>query len=329
MAMVDEVTIHIKAGKGGKGAVAFSKIPMVKGPTGGNGGRGGSVFIEGVSNLSALRQFRFKKDFFAGDGKDGRTKNQEGPAGDDLILKVPVGTIIHNLKTRQDIDVTTVGERIEIARGGKGGKGNFHFRSSLNVSPLESTPGDLGSEYDCTLELRLIADVGLIGLPNAGKSSLLNELTKAEAKVANYPFTTLEPNLGVYYSPKATHSEVPPLILADIPGLIEGASSGKGLGDKFLRHIERTKILIHCIGADNEDSAAAYDVVHAELQAHNAALIKKQEYIFLTKSDLLTPEQLKEKLKELKKFKKEILTVSIHDSESLDKVRLFLNEINK
>ncbi len=317
--LVDEVTIHIKAGKGGDGAVSFSKIPQVLGPTGGDGGDGGSVYVEGVSNLSALRQFRFKKDFFAQDGENGKVRNQSGRAGDDLVLKIPVGTIIHNLDKKERIEVLEVGKRILVAYGGKGGKGNNFFKSSTNTSPMQSEAGRPGQEFECLLELQLIADIGLIGLPNAGKSSLLNELTRAAAKVANYPFTTLEPNLGVYYGPNDST-----IVLADIPGLIEGASGGKGLGIKFLRHIARTKQLVHCIASDSEDMVRDYKTIRAELKAFDPALLKKKEIILLTKVDLISEDEVKERLALLKKLNSDAFTVSIKDKKSLDGFKKFL-----
>src|SRR3989344_5869673 len=224
---------------------------MSLGPTGTRGGNGGSIYFEGVSDLGALGQFRFKKKLEAENGAPGRGQFRDGEAGEDLILKVPVGTVIHNLTTEKDTEITKTRERVLVAKGGFGGKGNFHFRSSTNTTPKQFQPGLPGERFDFRLELKLIADVGLVGLPNAGKSALLNELTMAKAKVANYPFTTLEPNLGVYYD----------LILADIPGLIEGASAGKGLGIKFLRHIERTKILFHLVSAESENPLKDYYAV--------------------------------------------------------------------
>lgn len=241
--LIDDVKIKVIAGRGGDGTVAFNKTKMSLGPTGSDGGNGGSVYFEGVSDLSALGQFRYKKELAAQNGERGKRQLNDGSDGDDLILKVPIGTIIHNLSTTENNEIVFIGQRLLVAKGGKGGKGNYKFRSATITSPEEFEEGLPGEECELRLELKLIADVGFIGLPNVGKSSLLNQLTGAKSKVADYSFTTLEPNLGVYYE----------LILADIPGLIEGASIGKGLGVKFLRHIERTKTLFHFISAESID----------------------------------------------------------------------------
>jgi GTP-binding protein len=331
---VDEAQLHIKAGHGGPGKVCFSTIPRNMGPTGGNGGNGGSVYIEGVSDLSALRQYRFKKDFFAQDGVRGGEANRTGAAGEDLILKVPIGTVVRDLTTKKVFEVTKGGEKVLIAKGGKGGKGNFEFRSSKNPSPEYAQPGLPGEEFEATFELQLIADVGLIGLPNAGKSSLLNELTKAGARVANYPFTTLEPNLGVYY-PDAVlkgsdeqQAKATPVILADIPGLIEGASAGKGLGFKFLRHIERTKVLMHCVAADSEAVNEDYKAIRAELTKYDKSLADKKEYILLTKSDVVDAATLKKQITALKRFKKPVLPLSIHSAEQLKELKNLLDTLS-
>ncbi len=216
--LIDDVTIRVAAGNGGKGAVAFNKNLMELGPAGGSGGRGGSILVRGVSDISALNYFRHKKVITAPRGQDGQGQFRDGPNGSDVTLSVPIGTVVHNLSNDTDASVNTVGQEILIARGGNGGKGNFHFRSSTNTSPKQSQPGLPGEQWDIRFELKLIADIGLVGLPNVGKSSLLNELSRAQSKVANYPFTTLEPHLGVYYG----------LILADIPGLIEAIISLNG-----------------------------------------------------------------------------------------------------
>ncbi len=315
--LIDNVIIKIGGGDGGKGAVAFNKNMMSLGPVGGSGGNGGSVYIEGVADLSALRQFRFKKDFFAEDGENGRGQFIDGPDGKDIIFKVPVGTVVKNLTAKSEFEILKIGESFLIAKGGHGGKGNFLFRSPKNTSPTRFQFGLPGEKFEISLELKLIADVGFIGLPNAGKSSLLNELTAAKSKVANYPFTTLEPNLGTYYE----------LILADIPGLIEGASIGKGLGIKFLKHIERTKILFHFISAESEDLEKDYQIIRNELKKYNFDLAKKPEYLFLTKSDLLAPAELKKKLSLLKKLNKTAIAISIYNWDSLEKVKLILNKI--
>lgn len=317
--LIDDVTIAVSAGNGGRGAVAFNKIKQSLGPVGGSGGAGGSVYFEGISDLGALRQFRFKKKLNAIHGEDGKGQFCDGKDGPDLVLKIPVGTVIHNMETGNDLEITIIGERILAVKGGKGGKGNFHFRSSTNTSPMEFQTGLPGEKFTFRLELKLIADVGLIGFPNAGKSSLINELTNAKSKVANYPFTTLEPHLGAYYE----------LVLADVPGLIEGASANKGLGVKFLRHIERTKILFHLISAESANPAEEYAVIRRELGVYNKKLLDKKEYLFISKSDLASPVDIKNKIAVLKKINPSVKAISIHDSDSLKEVQEILNNIAK
>lgn len=314
---IDDVVIRVFAGKGGRGAVAFNKNLMSLGPTGGSGGKGGSIYAEGVSDLSALQQFRYKKMLRAENGLDGRAQFMDGHDGKDLTIKVPVGTVIQNLDNGTDVEIVKIGERALLAKGGNGGKGNFQFRSSRNTTPTQFQFGRPGEEFKLRLELKLIADIGLVGLPNAGKSSLLNELTNAKSRVANYPFTTLEPNLGVYYE----------LVIADIPGLIEGSSGGKGLGIKFLRHIERTKIIFHLISSESDTPAKDYKVIRKELDVYNKALLDKPEYLFLSKSDNVSPVILKKKLAALKKLNSKAIAISILDDKSLEKVKNILNKI--
>ena len=315
--LVDDVEIRIYAGHGGSGAVAFNTNLKSLGPVGGSGGKGGSVYGEGVSDLTALRQFRSKKEFFAEDGRDGRGQFRDGHDGGDLVLKLPVGTVVHNLTSGSEIDIEKIGERILLAKGGIGGKGNFQFRSSRNTSPKYAQQGMPGESSPFRLELKFIADVGFVGLPNVGKSSLLNTLTNARSKVANYPFTTLEPNLGAYYE----------LILADIPGLIEGSSHGRGLGMKFLRHIERTHILFHFISTESLTPLKDYKTIRKELGAWNIALLKKPEHLFLTKSDLVTSKELNKKLSALKKIDPHVMAISVNDTESIKNVEKILNSI--
>lgn len=317
--LIDDVTISVAAGDGGRGAVAFNKNKMSLGPAGGSGGNGGSVYCEGVSDLSALRQFRFKKNLEAADGGNGGGQFVDGHTGKDLILPVPVGTVIHNLDNGEEQEIAVIGQRALMAKGGHGGKGNFLFRAPHRTTPRLFQKGLPGEKFALRLELKLIADVGLIGFPNAGKSSLLNKLTRARSKVANYPFTTLEPNLGVYYE----------LILADIPGLIENASLGKGLGIKFLKHVERTSIFFHLISAESETPAKDYAVIRKELGAYNPALLNKKECIFLSKSDLVGEADLEKKLAAMKKINPAVIPISIHDSDSLKQVKKILNGIAK
>ncbi len=317
--LIDDVKVRIKAGDGGRGAVKFSKTKMTLGPTGGDGGHGGNVFLEGVSDIGALIYFRHKKELKAEDGKNGGVQLHNGEDGNNLVVKVPVGTIAHNLSTKKDEEIISVGQRLLIAKGGHGGKGNFKFRSSTNTSPKEFQEGSPGEEYEFRLELKLIADVGFVGLPNVGKSSLLNELTNAKSKVANYSFTTLNPNLGDYYG----------LILADIPGLIEGASDNKGLGIKFLRHIERTKTIFHLISAESSEPTRDYQIIRNELKAYNEELLDKTEYVFLSKSDEIEQDEIKEKLNELQKIGKKAIPISIIDDKSVKRVEKILRDLIK
>lgn len=315
--LIDDITIKVKAGDGGDGAVAFNKNMKSLGPVGGDGGKGGDVYLEGISDLGALAQFRNKKDVKTENGGNGRGQSIDGTGGEDLTLKIPVGTVITNKETSEVKEIVKIGERLLVAKGGRGGIGNFKFRSPINTSPRQFTKGKPGEAFTIVLKLKLIADVGLIGLPNVGKSSLLNELTGAKSKVANYPFTTLEPSLGVYYE----------LVLADIPGLIEGASSGKGLGIKFLQHIDRTKTLFYLVSAESEHPDADYKVVKKELENYSKSLADKPEYVFLSKSDMVSEGELNDKIVVLEKIGIRATAFSIHDENSLDQVKQILNDI--
>lgn len=317
--LIDDITIKVTSGSGGRGAVAFNNEKMARGPTGGSGGNGGNIYVEGISDLSALNRLRFKKQFKSANGEDGKPQFRDGETGKDLVLPLPVGTVMHNLTTGKTSEIEKVGMRILIAKGGHGGKGNFLFRSGRNVSPTQFQEGLPGESFNLRLELKMIADIGFVGLPNVGKSSLLNELTAAKSKVANYHFTTLEPNLGVYYE----------LILADIPGLIEGASGGRGLGIKFLRHIERTSILFHFVSAEAADPVRDYKTVRRELGAYNKLLLKKPEYIFISKSDAVSAKQVKSVIAKLKKLNSRVLPVSIYDYDSIEKLKKILNKLAK
>ena len=315
--LIDDIRIRVSGGKGGDGIVAFSKEKMSLGPTGGNGGPGGKVIAEGVSDIGALRQFRYKKDFRAGDGKDGGGNRRTGSAGEDIILKIPVGTVIRDEENGEEREIIKIGERVILATGGNGGRGNYFFRSSTNTSPKESTKGKPGEEKKIGFELKLIADVGLVGLPNVGKSSLLNILTGAKSRVANYQFTTLEPHLGAYNG----------LILADIPGLISGASSGKGLGTKFLRHIERTRAIFHMISCESDNMMNDYRTIRNEMESYGKGLESKPEYVIITKSDLLKKEDLELRISEMKDKFAESFAISIIDDKSINKVRSMLQRI--
>ncbi len=293
MAFLDEITIHVAAGKGGDGVVRWRQDKFVPkgGPAGGDGGRGGDVYIRAIRSLRVLDGYKSKKDYKAEDGEAGGSRQLKGANGEDLYLEFPIGSTITNIDTGLKYELTKEGEEIKILTGGGGGYGNEHFKGSTNQTPQESTPGKPGEEADFHIEVSLIADVGLVGFPNAGKSSLLNALTNAQAKIGDYPFTTIDPNLGDLYG----------FVIADIPGLIEGASDGKGLGDKFLRHISRTKVLVHLVSFENANLMKSYETIRDELAKYGSGLDEKDEIIVLTKTDTVDEEAVK---KEVKKFEK-------------------------
>lgn len=288
MKFIDEVLIKVFAGDGGNGIASFrrEKFEPMGGPSGGDGGRGGSVFFQADENLNTLIDFRFKKEHRAQRGENGRSSDQYGAAGVDLVLKVPVGTVIKDSFSENIFgDLTQHGQKILVAKGGKGGLGNIHFKSSINRAPRQFTHGEPGEEFELFLELKLIADIGLVGLPNAGKSSFIRKVSAATPKVADYPFTTLQPNLGV-----VKFDIDKSFVIADVPGLIEGASDGVGLGDKFLKHLTRTRLLLHLIdglsnisGSDPIDDA---QTIIGELKKYEETLFNKPRWIVLNKIDL-------------------------------------------
>lgn len=312
---IDEITLNIKAGDGGHGIVAWRHEKGVDhaGPGGGDGGNGGDVFARGTRDIAGLSQYNYEKDFSAENGVTGLNKGMKGANGNDLIMDFPIGSVLKNKTTGEEFDILSE-EPVLILKGGRGGFGNEHFKGSRNITPQESTPGKPGECAEFFIELKLVVDLGFVGLPNAGKSSLLNALTNAKAKIGNYQFTTLSPNLGDLYG----------FIIADIPGLIEGASEGKGLGFKFLRHVARTRVLLHCIASDTEDCTTVYDLVRRELESYSPDLAKKDEYILLTKTDLLSPDDLAKKVLEFEKKGKKVLTVSTIDDYSLKNLSDFL-----
>ena len=322
MKFLDQAKIYIKAGNGGSGSASFRREKFVEygGPDGGDGGDGGSIIVQSDRNLNTLIDFRYAQHFKAQHGKPGSKRNKTGANGEDLILKVPLGTQVYEEDNNTLIyDFTKNKEKYLVASGGKGGLGNVRFKSSTNRAPRKKTNGKLGEEFWIWLQLKVIADIGIIGKPNAGKSSLLAALTRAKPKIANYPFTTINPNLGVsYYGGKE-------ITLADIPGLVEGAHKGVGLGDKFLRHIERCKILLHLIDLSEDDLLNSYKKIKSELSNYDKDLIKKKEIIFFNKSDLLDDNEINEKLKEFKKkIKNGYEIVSVYSSKDIQKIKKLL-----
>ncbi len=327
MKFLDQAKIYIKAGNGGSGSASFRREKFIEygGPDGGDGGDGGSIIIESDRNLNTLIDFRYAQHFKAQHGKPGSKRNKTGGNGKDLILKVPTGTQIYEEDNNTLIyDFTKNKEKYLVASGGKGGLGNVRFKSSTNRSPRKKTNGKIGEEFWIWLQLKVIADIGIIGQPNAGKSSLLAALTRAKPKIANYPFTTINPNLGVaYYSGKE-------ITLADIPGLVEGAHKGIGLGDKFLRHIERCKILLHLIDLSEKDLVNSYKNIKYELAAYDKSLGKKKEIVFFNKSDLLEKYDIDKKLKNFKnKIKTKFEVISVFSNKDVQKVKkLLINNVN-
>jgi GTP-binding protein len=294
MNFVDEVEITVTGGKGGNGCLSFRREKYIPkgGPDGGDGGQGGSVYIQSSETLNTLIDFRYKKKFNAANGKDGAGKNRFGPGGSDLVILVPVGTTVINVSTNEIIfDFTEKDQKVIVARGGKGGLGNARFKSSTNQAPRMTIPGELGDERQIKLELRSIADVGLVGLPNAGKSTLISNVSEAKPKIADYPFTTLSPVLGVV---KVDVDQS--FVIADIPGLIEGAADGVGLGISFLKHIERTKLLLHVIDLspilENEDLTQSFYSIKQELEKYGPSVSEKPRWIVLNKSDLFPSDSI-------------------------------------
>lgn len=299
---VDEIHITAKAGDGGKGVVRWrsEKFKPMSGPAGGNGGRGGDVFVRAVRDLSLLSKYTGSKAFKAEEGQSGRSLSQHGKGSSDLYIDVPVGSKVTDLDRERTIELTEEGQVERILKGGQGGLGNEHFKSSVNRSPEQSTEGRPGEEGRFLIELSLVVDAGLIGVPNAGKSTLINSLTNAGSAIGSYPFTTLEPHLGDFYG----------YVLADIPGLIEGASKGKGLGHKFLKHVTRTKMLLHLVSLEEKDPLNTYYTILKELSDYDKSLTKKEEWIIFTKKDLISSDKVEGIVKAIDTNKKRVFVIS-------------------
>ncbi len=335
MAFIDEIKIYAEAGRGGNGVVRFRREKFVPkgGPSGGDAGRGGDFFIQAVRDVHILLKYKTKKSFISGRGADGGSKSLHGANGEDFILELPIGSIVTHEETGEKWQLTEEGQKIKLLKGGFGGFGNEHFKSSTNTTPTESNEGGEGEHGNFKIELELFADVGFVGLPNAGKSSLLNALTNAEAKVGDYPFTTLDPNLGDFHG----------YILADIPGLIEGASEGKGLGVKFLRHVKRTKMLAHLVSFENLSKGStgmmkSYKEIRKELEKYDEnlglseedGLSSKEEIIILTKTDVVEDKKIiTKKIADFKKVSKNVFTLSLYDDKMVKKFQDTLVKILK
>jgi GTP-binding protein len=334
MAFIDEMKITAEAGRGGDGVVRWRQEKFIPkgGPAGGDAGRGGNFYVQAVRDIHVLSKYKAQKNFSAGRGEDGSNKSLHGKNGEDFILELPIGSIITNLDTEEKWQLTEEGQKIQLLRGGYGGFGNEHFKSSTNTTPKEWRPGEEGEKGNFKIELELFADIGLIGLPNAGKSSLLNSLTNAQARVGDYAFTTLDPNLGDFFG----------YIVADIPGIIEGASEGKGLGVKFLRHIKRTKMLAHLVSFENlslgtTGMTKVYKEIRKELTKYDKnldlgedGLSSKDEIIILTKSDVIDDKKIIDKaVKAFEKLDKKVFVISLFDDKSVKKFRDELVKILK
>ena len=324
MKFLDLAKVHIRSGAGGNGAVSFRREKYIEygGPDGGDGGRGGDVWAEAVEGLNTLIDFRYQQHFFAKDGQGGMGKQRTGKDGDDITLRVPVGTEILDEDEETVIaDLTTVGERVLLAGGGNGGFGNLHFKTSTNQAPRRANPGQDGVERTLWLRLKLIADVGLLGLPNAGKSTFLAATSNARPKIADYPFTTLHPNLGVV---GIDETEV---VVADIPGLIEGAHEGKGIGDRFLGHVERCAVLLHLVDGTSDDVAGDWETIIAELEAYGGALADKPRVTALNKIDALSDELRAARRAELEAVAGPVMPISGASREGVDDVLRALRRI--
>ena len=308
MKFLDEAKVYIRSGDGGNGCVSFRREKFIEfgGPNGGDGGKGGDVIVEAVEGLNTLIDYRYQQHFFAKNGRAGMGKDRHGANGADAVLKVPVGTQIYEEDGETLLaDLTELGQRVVLARGGNGGFGNAYFKSSTNRAPRRANPGQPGEEHTIRLRLKLIADAGIVGLPNAGKSTFLARVSAARPKIADYPFTTLQPQLGV------VEIDGREFVLADIPGLIEGAHEGVGLGDRFLGHVERCRVLLHLVDGTGGDAGAAYKTVRTEIAAYGNGLADKPEIVALSKADALSADDIKQQLARLKRVaKKQPLVVS-------------------
>jgi GTPase len=331
MKFLDEAKVYVQSGSGGNGCVSFRREKFIEfgGPNGGDGGKGGDVVVEAVNGLNTLIDYRYRQHFKAERGGNGMGKDRHGANGKDAVLKVPVGTQVYEEDGETRIaDLTQVGERVTLMRGGNGGFGNAYFKSSTNRAPRRANPGQPGEERTIRLRLKLIADAGLIGLPNAGKSTFLARVSAAKPKIADYAFTTLHPQLGV------VRIDEREFVLADLPGLIEGAHEGVGLGDRFLGHTERCRVLLHLVDGTGDDPGKAYRIVRAELEAYGQDLIDKPEIVALTKADALTPEAIKAQSAKLKKAaKKAPLVLSAQSGlgvqETLHALRKVIDEASR
>lgn len=310
---VDELEIYAKAGDGGKGVVRWLRAKFVPkgGPAGGNGGRGGDVYVRAVRDLNILSKYTGAKKFVAANGEDGHSKSMHGKASNDLYIDVPVGATVTDVERNRVYELFAEGDTFKILKGGAGGLGNEHFKSSVNRSPVESTEGKSGEDGTFKIEVSLVVDVGLVGMPNAGKSTLLNTFTNASSPVGAYAFTTLEPHLGALYS----------YTIADIPGLIEGAAAGKGLGHKFLRHVARTKMLLHLVSLENEDPAGDYLAIRNELGKFDTSLLGKREWIILTKMDLVDQAKIDAVRKTLDTNENRVFVISCETGEGVKELR--------
>jgi len=315
---IDEIKFFAKAGHGGDGVVRWRREKFIDkgGPNGGDGGRGGDIYAIAVQDIHLLSKYKHKKQFVGFDGEEGAGGSRHGKDGKDLIIEFPIGSVITNIESGGSVSLEKVGQKELLLKGGVGGYGNEQFKTSINTTPTKATKGKVGEMGNFKIELELFADVGLVGLPNAGKSSLLNAVTNASAKIGSYQFTTLDPNLGDFFG----------FTIADIPGLIEGASSGKGLGIKFLKHIKRTKMLAHLVSLENENPIKVYKEIRKELGSYDKTLLEKDEVIILTKTDVLdltkkVNQNKLEKIKnEFKKLGKPVFTLSLYDDASVKKL---------
>lgn len=327
MKFLDQAKIYVKSGDGGKGSVSFRREKYVErgGPDGGNGGRGGDIVFEAADDLNTLIDFRYTQHFRAPNGKGGAGRDMTGASGDEMVIKVPVGTeILDADKETVLLDMTEEGQRVKFLKGGDGGFGNAHYKSSTNQAPRKCTPGWPGEERDVWLRLKLIADSGLVGLPNAGKSTFLAAVSRSKPKIADYPFTTLHPNLGVVKAGDYS------FVIADIPGLIEGAHEGKGLGDRFLGHVERTSVLLHLVDATQDDVVGAYKTIRHELEQYGGGLAKKPEIIALTKMDAIGEELALDQAKQLEEATgQKAMVISAVAGQNIDQVLFKLADIIK